>query len=207
MDGYKSQLAGAGSCVLAILCLCSLTCLVLLITFIVFLGIFAFANPNNAAFYGVDTAGVETLYATQNPTGDLTDVHGDFVTWFTWGFYQQMLPVAGLLLVGIATMINASLAKFCQGVVSIGSVCGSLAWIIAGLVWRFRASGKFASGDSLDEAQLAIEEANAEVADSTTLYQLSSGKFMYVYYYILGVILAIVCGCSIGNLITACFCK
>ena len=207
MDGFKSQLAGAGACGTAIACLCALTCCSGFITFCVFLGKFAFANPNNAAYYGVDAAGAETLSATQNTAGDLTDVHGDFVTWFTWGFAQQMIPIAGILLVSISMMISGSLAAICQGLVGCGAGCGGLAWWIAGIVWRFRASGKFASGDSLTEAELTVAEAAADVENSTTLYQLSSGRFMYVYYMICWILMGVSCGCSLIGMIVSCLCK
>ena len=42
-----------------------------------------------------------------------------------------------------------------------------------GMIWRFSEAGKYASGDDL-----------AEDAEASELYQISSGKFMAIYYFI-----------------------
>jgi hypothetical protein len=204
MDGFKSQIVGAGACGIAISGLCALTCCGGFITFCVFLGKYAFANPNSACFYGTDAAGAESITGVNNAEGTLTDVHGDFVTWFTWGFVQQMIPMIGALLITLSTCIHHGLGSFCSGLVGCGAGCGGLAWWIAGLVWRYRASGKFASGDSLDEAQVTAME-DTEAAGN--FYQISSGRFMSVYYMICFIILGVSCGCSLIGMIVSCLCK
>ena len=54
MEGVKTALAGAGSCVL---CLLGTACSVLPIVYIVYLGIYAFNNPDAESWYGLDANG------------------------------------------------------------------------------------------------------------------------------------------------------
>ena len=86
-----------------------------------------------------------------------------------------------------------------------GFGCGGLAWWVAGIVWRFRSAGKFASGDSLNEYQMIRVEATRD--DPTNYYQLESGKFMYIYYMICFIFFGVSCGCSILGMIVSCLCK
>ena len=54
MDGYKQVASGgAGICVSLIGCLCACSMLGGFITFVVFLGKFAFNSPDGEAWYGV----------------------------------------------------------------------------------------------------------------------------------------------------------
>ena len=54
MEGVKTALAGAGSCVL---CLIGTACSILPIVYIVYLGIYAFNNPDAESWYGLDANG------------------------------------------------------------------------------------------------------------------------------------------------------
>ena len=54
MEGVKTAIAGAGSCVL---CLLATACSILPIVFVVYLGIYAFNNPDQEAWYGLDANG------------------------------------------------------------------------------------------------------------------------------------------------------
>ena len=78
-------------------------------------------------------------------------------------------------------------------------VCSSslAAWIM-GMVWRFNAAGKFASGDDLPEDYVPADD---------TLLQLSNGKFLGIYYLITWIFLGTACGCSIIGGIVSCLCK
>ena len=62
--------------------------------------------------------------------------------------------------------------------------CATIAWWINGIIWRFKASGSFASGD-----ELTADELSAESDNDATLYQLQSGKFLLIYYIITWVII------------------
>ena len=54
MEGVKSALGGLGGCVL---CLVGTACSILPIVFVVYLGIYAFNNPDQEAWYGLDENG------------------------------------------------------------------------------------------------------------------------------------------------------
>ena len=202
MDSLKAA-SGVSQC---IGCLCSLGCCAAQITLIVYLGIFAFNNPDNEAWYGVDSEGKSQLFAKESDatvTGDteLEDIHGRFVLWFFWGFIMALAPCAAAPVLAIANCIHETLAKVLGGIVSCGIGCGGLAWWISGIVWRFKASGSFAAGDQLTE-----EERTALDTDETTLFQYRSGNFMLIYYIIVWSLM----GCSILSsligLIASCTC-
>ena len=101
----------------ACLCCCIITTLSLLaipLIFFIYLGIFAFANPDAAAWVSKDTAGNKiSLYSTQSEAEgagtEVVDIHGRFVSWFLWGFIQMILPCAWICLSCITGMINEKL--------------------------------------------------------------------------------------------------
>ena len=113
------------------------------VTFIVYLGIYAFANPNTDVVY-VDT--IKQLYPTGSiayagvPEDNITYVHANFVRWFLWGFLQAVLPLASALCFFIPP---AAVCMF-------GSLqCSGFVWWIMGMVYRFSEAGKYASGDMM----------------------------------------------------------
>ena len=109
---------------------------------------------------------------------------------------------AGFLLGGLAALLSPSLAMCCFGLAGCGKCCGGIAWYIAGIVWRFNAVGRYASGDEVVEQYTAGE---------LLLQQTQSGTFMKTYYMITWIIMAVMCGCSIlaglGTCIAAMCCK
>ena len=119
----------------------------------VYLGIYAFANPNTAAWYGetISVDGVFTPGLFADPTTisvPLVDIHGQFVTWFFWGFIQVMIPFAICIFGAISyTMISNKLGNIVSSVIGCSIGCGGLAWWITGMIWRFSTAGKYASGE------------------------------------------------------------
>ena len=213
MDAFK--FAGGGSCfVTAIGCLCALSICGGFITFIVYLGMYAFANPNAAAWYGetmsVDGVLTPGLYADPTTaTVPLVDIHGQFVTWFLWGFIQAILPFATVIFAVTCSLISQTLGNAVISIFGCGMGCGGLAWWITGMVWRFSNAGKYASGDIVPEGMDAEKTAAWETgltADGS-LFQYSSGNFMYIYYMIIWIILGVGCGCSLLATILTCICK
>ena len=205
MDGFNREspismdaLRGAGTCVMALCCLCSCAMLGLYITFTVYLGKYAFSNPNMDVNYWVAADGTQTLepIATPIPEGatDVTAIHATFVKWFLWGFIQMLLPIAGGLLFFVP-----SLAACVQG----STQCAGFIWWIMGMVWRFSAAGKFASGDVIPEG--TTEEAWIEgISNPETVWQYSSGNFMYIYYLITWILIGTSCGCGILGALCTC---
>ena len=155
MDGFKNMASNGGACgtIMAIIsCLLGCGCLAAAVAFVVYLGIFAFNNPNAEAIYGVNVDGSEALFPTMEAAElvkatDLDDVHGNFVNWFLWGFIQQIVTCASPLLGALCMMVSPQVASAVMGLLGCASGCGGLAWYITGLVFRCRQSGNFASGD------------------------------------------------------------
>jgi len=55
-----------------------------------YLGYYAFSNPNPSSWYG-KVGKKENLWPNEEAALDagaieLTDVHGNFIRWFSWGF-------------------------------------------------------------------------------------------------------------------------
>ena len=61
MDDYKSAIAGAGALGFGINIFLILSIVGIYVALCVYFGIYAFANPNNACFYGKSEAGVEFI--------------------------------------------------------------------------------------------------------------------------------------------------
>ena len=62
-SAYKAQICGAGAGFFTTCLAISmpLLCIAFYVIFVVYFGIYAFANPNNACFYGKSEAGVEFI--------------------------------------------------------------------------------------------------------------------------------------------------
>ena len=198
-------------------CLCGLSCCAAAVTFIVYLGIYAFNNPNAEAWYG-NAAGKEMLFeteadATTAKATDIVDIHGRFVTWFLWGFIQALLPLATGIIGAICGAISPKLGSCMTGLGGCGIGCGGLAWYIVGLVWRFGAAGKFASGDVMPEGVTEDAWAKAVTCDASVVgdgwcgSQYSSGNFMYIYFLITWILMGVSCGCALIGAIIGCMCK
>ena len=117
----------------------------------VYLGIYAFKNPDQPAWYGIDSDGSMALYATEkdaNVSGALllVDIHRRFHIWFLWGFSLAVAPCAALIIFPIFSCIPI-LGNFLISILSFGMCCGWFAWWIVGILWRFRAMGQFSVGD------------------------------------------------------------
>ena len=204
MDAYKVQvqgsLQGAGICAQLCAGLCGLASCAVAITFTVYLGIFAMNNPNGEGVYGV--VGGQEFMKTQQQwdampvtavVHDLDDVHDHFVTWFMWGFINACGTLGAMMLICIPC---------CPPVLGCFQ-CSSLAWFIAGMVWRLRRSGAFASGDIMP-ANTTEEDWIAQIKDDDAM-QYESGQFMWIYYMIMWIMMGVSCCCGcLGAIVGAC---
>lgn len=188
-------------------CLCSLACSAGAITFLVFLGKFAFNNPDADAFYGT-VAGQAGLwsteaFATTAGATDISDVHGNMISWFLWGFMNGVMPCAVLLLGGLITCVAPAAGASVSGCLMSCTGLSGFAWWIAGMVWRFRADGSFASGDVM-VGTTDLDVWTKAITAEGSLFQVSSGNFMAVYYLITWILLGVSCGCSLLGALGAC---
>lgn len=134
MDGFKSQgegvlqmIQGGGACVLCAAATCGLTFCIAQIVFVVFIFIYAFANPDNEGWYGVmsktNDAGVtldtQIMWGTEmvdNATksySDMDDVHSTFVMWFTWSAINYMLLCGVSIFATVIATCSPGIASFC----------------------------------------------------------------------------------------------
>jgi len=200
MDAFNA--VKHGGCLPATIgCLCCLAFTGAGVAFVSYLGIYALNNPDLPAWYGVSVlTGKEGLYATDLDFGldtvtNLDDVHGNFVTWFMWGFMNAMITFGLMLLGGIFMLCSPAIGNCLLSLV--GCVqCSGLAWWIAGMVWRLRASGKYASGDVMPE-NVTDETWTAEITAEGSLFQVQSGNFMWIYYMITWILMGVSCGCGL----------
>ena len=115
-------------------------------------------------------------YATpSNDVGSMVGVNGmknvskEFVTWFKFGFFLNIgnLCVGLLQILHFITEANA-IAMFWMCIAGpLG--CGGVAWLITGMVFRWRHIGKVCSGDYYGDQAVPIGE---------EIYMWKSGKFM-----------------------------
>jgi len=131
------------------------------------------------------------------------------VSWFLWGFILNLLPFVACLCMPLMASPSLGAAVSCiSGLLCTASSCGGLCWFITGSVFRFRKDFGYASGD-IPNAGITDEAwATALEADSG-LFQISSGRFMWVFLMINYGSMAASCGCALlGGLcsaVLACF--
>ena len=130
--------------------LCTLICCSPFVVLTVYMGIYAFNNPDKETWYGIDAAGEQALYpgpteGEQAGARELVDMHHRFHVWFLWGFIQLLVPCASICILPIAQAIG--LGGIMSFLLGSGASCGAFAWWVAGIVWRFRSDGSYTAGD------------------------------------------------------------
>jgi len=111
MEILKTTIRGASS---GFMCVCCFALSVVPIVFLVYLGIYAFNNPDQDAWYGLVKT-EQTLFTTEDAgkmvgAENLVNIHSRFVVWFLWGFIQMLapitLPIATTIGLAISPMIS-----------------------------------------------------------------------------------------------------
>jgi hypothetical protein len=108
----------------------------------VYLGIFAFSNPNMQAFYFEGANGAQALEPTN--IGGGVPIHDNFVKWFLWTFINCCLCIVTPCLGGLGAFLtakNTGLGMAFNGLIGCGFGCNMLVAWIMGMVWRFSAAG------------------------------------------------------------------
>ena len=160
-----------------------------LVTFSVILGSYAFKNPDAQAYYISDSAENQAGLIPYGPNVDaegVTPIHDYFVIWFTWMFVNHVVILCCICFTPVIMFSFAKSPVLLSTCTSLFMNCclpiSLITAYIMGLVLRFSEAGKFASGD---ERTYPFE--------ASDLYQLSNGRFLFSYYEITGILLAIVC--------------
>ena len=181
-DGHNpKQQAGPGCCQLilnGILCY--------------FMYVYAFDNPDVA-----NNGGVECYASSVDNLGTALELNGrrnvskEMMTWFKFGF---IINVA-YLVVGVLQLIHfiseLAFIGYIWMCIGIPMGCGSFAWFITGMIFRWNHTGKVCSGEYYDP-QAVISEPD--------VYMWKSGKFMQIYFILCFCICALtcICGCCAG---------
>ena len=146
-DAYGSmqKKGGAMGGILAGICGCA--CLAGAIAFVVYLGIYAFNNPDLPN--GWTAEGLTQCYNTETGASvaatqaglqdaELVNSHQVFVAWFVWGFWTTVAPCLAIPLFCIVGCLGLPTLTFgLGGLTSCGVGCSQLFWIIFGSIWRF----------------------------------------------------------------------
>ena len=110
-----------------------------------------------------------------------------------WGFINQCGVLGSALLICIPC---------CPPILGCFQ-CSNMAWWIAGMVWRLRESGSFASGDIMPAN--VNEDDWIKTVKASDVYQYESGNFMWVYYMITWILMGVGCFCScVGGVVASC---
>jgi len=193
---------GTGGTIISLICSCA--CLAGVITYMVYLGIYAFNNPDPEACWWTE-GDVHGSATEPIVTGDAVavNVHVTFVNWFVWGFWTCVAPCLSIPLFCIVGCLGMpQVLTALGGLLSCGVGCSSLFWIIFGTVWRFGSMGKACSRDALTPIDAAnnqsAEDYATQVSQESAAWglQAKSGSFMKVWLIINFVIIGLkVLGC------------
>lgn len=107
MEVLRTLTGGASS---ALVCVCCCALSAVPIVLLVYLGIYAFDNPDTDAWYGL-VKKEHTLFATEDAgklagAEELVDIHSRFISWFLWGFIQMLAPIASALATSLGMIIS-----------------------------------------------------------------------------------------------------
>mmetsp|Transcript_23076 Transcript_23076/g.30711 ORF Transcript_23076/g.30711 Transcript_23076/m.30711 type:complete len:127 (-) Transcript_23076:370-750(-) len=123
------------------------TTIAVLLTFVIYLGIYAFNNPDREAWVGLAAeTNDRTLFRAHaeldaSKAIQVVNIHSRFTAWFFWGFINWFAP----LFIVTCAVLTCSINQFCGLVtisaLSLASACSATAWFIVGAIWRFNKDG------------------------------------------------------------------
>ena len=150
-----------------------------------FFYVYAFDNPDvNKSGYECFASPGQDVGFPAAPDGDYTNVTKKFEMWFLFGFAAEMsylvLGVLGLVhaIAGAGVIFNCK--TFGQQVMCLGW----LAWLITGIVFRFRHTGEVCSGKYYDPNAVDVEP---------NVYMWKSGRFMDILIRVFAAVIPTVC--------------
>ena len=126
-------------CLCASYTLCFLLSIVTLITaFTFYLGKYALDNPDPDCIYLSDGKLYtwDTVTLSDLSENDITNVHSRFVTWFFWGFINQLILISLPFLRCFLSCCN-TISDYVMNFTYIVFLVSSLNWWIIGMVYRF----------------------------------------------------------------------
>ena len=214
-DAYGNMQEKAGPVGTIIGLICSCGCLAGVIAYVVYLGIYAFNNPDpELAFsiggqcYGTQIA-ADAAWASLQTAGTveadavMLNAHTLFVSWFVWGFWTCVSPCLAIPLFCILGCLGQpTIMMGCGGLFSAGLGCSSLFWIIFGAIWRWgdlAPCTRDAIAPMAADGDIVAYEASVETQIATQGLQVQSGAFMKTWLIIQFCIMGLqLLGCIAG---------
>ena len=158
LDGFKKQRDTRDDSLMRLIC-CLVTCLCIIccayVTLLVFVGIYAYKNPDPTDCWYL--AGMQVGMASEEAAladmpqdlGEPVNVHAVYTGWFTWLFWTLMVPVFGLATMITMTGIEVDARKIdCVGLIYACATCLSfIAVFVVGSIWRFSGMSKACTRD------------------------------------------------------------
>ena len=169
------------------------------------LGIFGYRNPDPTESYYAARAKNDiygSLDAVEAEGVEYIDMHGRYVLWLRWGFWNLVamvvLSICGLACrpSGFGLALKAFMVSLMSALCFLG--CSMQVWTIIGAVWRFNKAGRIVSGDYLvaPESLDTRAEWRNEIEDQG--YQVMTGTYIAVFHYpLLTIVFKCIfcCGC------------
>ena len=152
--------------------------------FAVYLGIYAYNNPEPQAYYlePTSTEPAQLVPLADTNAEGVVPIHDQFILWFTWMFYSQLVwfPFACTTIVLLRMNLRGTFQLlFC------GLNCNAFVVYILGIVYRFGEAGRYASNGYLDPG-----------AEPTLLMQPKNGFFLALFYILTWSLLGCCCLCG-----------
>jgi hypothetical protein len=175
--------------------ICAAAVIGVFVTITVYLGIYAYNNPDTGSCWVVK--GLDAPQLTKDGAiaksaqlgvsiteGYPVEMHHLFRAWFTWGFWSKIyLVVTSILFQSMNKCIGKTSSVL--GAISCGLyLTNGLIWLIFGAIWRYSAAGKTAAGDNLERPDGLTDEVwenSMEKSRRDNGYQFASGTFMHIY--------------------------
>ena len=214
MDAMKNSGWAKASC-----CAISLIVVGVFATATVFLGIYAFNNPDPEACWvvkGMDdptTTRDAAVNEADTKSVDITegypvDMHRIYIAWFTWGFYAKVAMTA-LMIISMLVGCWKEKAGMIVGSISMGLyVTNGIVWAACGALWRFSGAGLIAAGDKLErdfDVTDDVWEAQLQLAQDERGIQIKNGRFMKIYLILLAWLAGLfLVGMFVTSLIVCC---
>lgn len=145
MDTFQKVQAQGGAVGGIISCLCGCGCLAASIALVVYLGVYAYNNPDPENCWWVEGATTTTLAVQAGQEDVSVNVHTVFVAWFTWGFWNSIAPCLIAPVVLIFQCLSPKFGMAVGGFLGCANCVSGLVWFIMGCVWRWGAMGTTAT--------------------------------------------------------------
>ena len=180
--------------------------------FVVYLGVYGYANPDPESCFYIDRIDTPSLtregaeeFAKEKGIdvrpGYPVDMAHLFRSWFLWGFWSHIVGlVVQLVFVPMFFLCRVSSAAphLTYMVLQGANCCNLAAWFLMGFFWRFSRAGRIVSGEKIERAGLQGEEWQQKLreAQEANGYQIRGGRFMSVFVWLIlgGLFVAIAAG-------------